>query len=75
MRKIQFLAILLLTILLSLPVLAHTDGQEAGEMMSWDNMMGMNCGGIYNFLLGFLYLVWLAVGILAAVWLWRQITK
>lgn len=79
MRKIKFLAIIFPS-LVSLPVLAHADGADTGEMMSgsWGNMMNMMgmgnmTGG--SWLVSLLYLVWLIVGILAIIWLWQQITK
>jgi hypothetical protein len=38
----------------------------------WGGMMG---GGSWGWLLGLTWLVWLAVGILLVVWLWKQIQK
>ena len=38
-------------------------------------MMGSWGGGWAGLLGGLFFFVWLAVGILAAVWLWRQIKK
>ena len=55
--------------------LAHTEtGYESGlgaGMMGWGGMMG---GGWSIFIL-LQYLVWLIVGIFAAIWLWQKITK
>jgi len=41
------------------------------DMMGWNNTMP----GFWVWLCGATLLVWLAVGVLAIVWLWKQITK
>ena len=43
------------------------------NMMPWGGMMGT--GGFWFWIIPLGSLVWLIVGILAAVWLWKQITK
>lgn len=45
-------------------------------MQMWgSNMMGMGQGGFASWLITSIYVVWLIVGILVAIWLWKQITK
>ena len=52
--------------------IADSDGSGWG-MMSWGNMMSY--GGFWGWTGGILHLVWLIVGIFAAVWLWQRINK
>lgn len=57
--------------LLVIPFFALADGD--GMMMDgWGMGWGMGAGGWF---FGITWIVWLIVGILAAVWLWQQINK
>ena len=49
---------------------AHAETGWNGGMMSWGGMMG----GAWGWFIFLPYLVWLAVGIFLAVWLWQKIT-
>jgi hypothetical protein len=56
----------------AVPIAVGANGVEDGYM-HWGGMMG---GGGFGFgIFTLLYLVWLIVGIFAAIWLWQQITK
>ncbi len=59
-------------------------GGSAGGMMSGAAMPMMETGSVQQmpsalmgllWMSGLLYLVWLIVGVLAIIWLWRQITR
>jgi uncharacterized membrane protein YhhN len=43
-------------------------GNYGGGMMGWG-------GGVFSLICGLFVVVWLIVGILLIVWLWRQISK
>jgi uncharacterized membrane protein len=59
------------TLTLFFPAVAAANGADGG-FMHWGGMMG---GGFGYGLGALLYVVWLLVGIFAAIWLWQQITK
>ncbi len=59
--------------LFALPALAVGAHGEGVDMMSWGGMMGV--GGWWSWIIVLCSLVWLVVGILAAVWIWKQIVK
>ena len=44
------------------------------SMMSFGGMTGFG-GGLWSWVVSLASLVWLVVGVLAAVWLWKQIAK
>lgn len=73
MKKIYF------SLLVFLPVVAlgHTGevNESYGHMMDWPNGGGMMGGGVFGFFFFLSWLVWLAVGMLALVWLWQKINK
>ncbi|MBI2625384.1 MAG: hypothetical protein HYW70_03580 [Candidatus Nealsonbacteria bacterium] len=52
-----------------------TDTMRQMMQMWGSNMMGMGQGGFASWLITSIYVVWLIVGILVAIWLWKQITK
>lgn len=82
MKNMKKLLILVLSVTV-LPVfaLAHTDSTYSDEgsfhMMDWHmgNGGGMMGTGVFGFLAILTWLVWLAVGTLAIVWLWQKINK
>lgn len=45
---------------------------QSGGIMPWTGMMG---GGFWFWILWLTSIVWLVVGILVIVWLWKKITK
>ena len=51
-----------------------SDDTSSIDMMRW-GMIGGGWFGLWTFIVMLGVLVWLIVGILAAVWLWRQISK
>ena len=72
MRKI----ILTVSLFLLSPFMAladMADGQNYG-MMSWGGMMGGG-GYFWFFMAGLTGLVWLIVGILLIMWLWKEMNK
>ncbi len=55
------------------PVLASAHAEDLGpEMMGGWNMMGW---GLWPWFFTLTWLVWLVVGILIIVWLWKKINK
>ena len=51
----------------------HNTKMGGFNMMSSGGMMGF--GGLWFWIVGLCSLAWLIVGILASLWLWKQITK
>ena len=76
MKKIIFIFVIFTASFLPLAVGACTDDFDYGFGSGMMNMMGFGGGfGSFNFFGWLSSIVWLVVGIFAAVWLWRQIKK
>lgn len=67
MRKLLFISLMSFIIL---PILTNANG---GDSQVSHGMMGF--GGLWPWIMLLIPLVWLVVGILVIVWLWKQITK
>jgi len=76
MKKIYFALFYFLTTMPS-AALAHVGDENYGNMMDWHFGNGtiMGSTGVFAILFLLTWLVWLAVGILVAIWLWRIINK
>ncbi|PIR57767.1 MAG: hypothetical protein COU71_02335 [Parcubacteria group bacterium CG10_big_fil_rev_8_21_14_0_10_38_31] len=67
MKKILF------TLFIALSFFPGIVGAHGEEMMPFDSLGGV--GGMWFWAGGLIHLIWLTVGILAIVWLWKQISK
>ena len=76
MKKLKYI---LITFLLSFPVVvgAHGDSGLATEGYNSMHFGGgmMGGGGLFPFLMISGYVIWLVIGILLIVWLWKKITN
>ncbi|MDP4007454.1 MAG: hypothetical protein Q8P55_02585 [bacterium] len=78
MRKIFFVAVLTFVIIFSsLTIVSAHETIENGVAgaSGWGMMSTGGFGGFGIILMWLLYLVWLGVGILTAIWLWQNIQK
>lgn len=67
--------IILLFVLVSMMIPARTLAHGVDEDIGVEHTEMMGSGGAWIWASPFLMLIWLAVGVLLIVWLWKQIAK